>query len=373
MRAVLLTKQVPWPADSGGRIREAHVAEVFRQRADEVHVLGFGQQPPPELVPDGVTVHAVEGPDLLAGTARARSAAVGRWYSRALRRRAAALLRDGDHLHVGFSQMVVDAPSPARVDSLDLHNVESDLLAQRARGAARVLRPLLRAEAVRLRAWERRVGRVPLLTCVSEPDRRRLAELGLSAVVAPNGTTLPPEVAPLPPGPSAVFVGTLDWAPNVEGLQWFTAEVWPQVRRLRPAARLSLVGRDPAPSVTALAGDGVTVTGRVTAVGPAYAAARLAVVPLLTGGGSRLKVLEALAHGRPVVSTSLGAEGLEALEGRGVVLADGAPALARAVADLLDDPHACARLGAAGRDAVAAEWSWPAVLQPLAAALEGRP
>lgn len=373
MKAVLLTKQVPWPSDSGGRIREAQVAELFAERLGEAHVLAFGAPPPQHLMPAGVIVHAFARPDRIRGALRGRSVAVGRWHGGSLRERVRALLAESDHLHVGFSQMAVNAPDLDRIDSLDLHNVESDLLAQRARThPAALLRPALALEARRLTAWERRLGRVRVVTCVSEPDRRRLAALGLGAVVAANGTELPGEVAPLGPQPDVVFVGTLDWAPNVEGLLWFDRAVWPLLRQRQPDARIRLVGRDPAPRVRALGGDGITVVGSVPSVAPWYGSSRLAICPLLTGGGSRLKILEALAHGRPVVSTSRGAEGLETLAGRGVVLADGARAFANAIADLLRDRVACQELGARGRAAVAEGWSWSATLAPLAAALDAR-
>lgn len=367
----MVTKQVPWPGDSGGRIRDAHVAELYAGLVDEVHVLAFGEPPPAgEAVPDRVRVHAFAGAQLLQGAARSRSSAVGRWYSRALRDRLAGLLRPEDHLHVGFSQMVVNAPSPARVDSLDLHNVEGDLFRQRARAyPVKALRPLLAVEAGRLRAWERRVSQGPFVSCVSPQDRERLRALGVQAVVAANGTTPPGVVAPQPTGESVVFVSSLDWQPNAEGARWLCEQVWPRVSRARPAATLALVGRSPGPEVRALAGPGVSVQGDVPSVAPAYAAARLAVCPLLTGGGSRLKIVEALAHGRPVVSTTLGAEGLESLTGRGVVLADSPQALATTVADLLADPDRCAELGRLGRAAVQADWTWPRVLAPIAAGL----
>lgn len=372
-RAVLLTKQVPWPSDSGGRIRETHVVEVFRRHFDEVHVVAFGRQPAADSVPAGVVVHAFPGPTLARGALRSRSLAVGRWYSSALAGRVGDLLEPGAHLHAGFSHMAVDAPDLGRVDSLDLHNVESDLLRQRAlQHPNRLLRPVLRVEAVRLAAWERGLARVGLVTCVSEQDRLRLREMGVTAIVAANGTVLPGRVAPLPADERAVFVGSLDWAPNVEGALWLSGEVWPLVRRVRPDARVALVGRSPSPLLRALHAPGVELAADVPTVTPWYAGSRFAVCPLLTGGGSRLKILEALAHGRPVVSTALGAEGLEDLVGHGVVLADGARDFAASVTHLLRDDAACRDLGARGRAAVAARWSWDSTLSPLDAALRRR-
>ena len=125
------------------------------------------------------------------------------------------------------------------------------------------------------------------------------------------------------------------------------------------------MGKDPAPAVRALAGDNVEVTGTVADVRPYLARARVVVAPLRAGGGTRLKIMEALDVGRPVVATSLGCEGMEDLVGRGVVVADTAPGLADAIADLLLDPARAAALGRAGHDAVAAEHTWDVALAPL--------
>ena len=132
-----------------------------------------------------------------------------------------------------------------------------------------------------------------------------------------------------------------------------------------PGAQLLLVGREPAPAVRALAGENVHVTGTVPDVTPYLARSRVVVAPLRAGGGTRLKILEALDTGRPVVATSVGCEGMDDLVGRGVVVADTAPALADAIATLLVDPARASALGRAGHDAVAADHTWDAALAPL--------
>jgi glycosyltransferase involved in cell wall biosynthesis len=151
----------------------------------------------------------------------------------------------------------------------------------------------------------------------------------------------------------------------VEAATWFTREVWPSVVGAMPEARLQLVGREPAPEVQALAGPTVQVTGTVPDLDPWYARTRVCVAPLLAGGGSRLKILEALAAGRPLVATTIGAEGLEDLVGRGVLVEDDPTAMARAVVDLLGDADRATELGLAGADAVRADHSWSAAVRPL--------
>jgi glycosyltransferase involved in cell wall biosynthesis len=151
----------------------------------------------------------------------------------------------------------------------------------------------------------------------------------------------------------------------VDAAVWFGREVWPEVCRRSPAARLLLVGRDPAPAVRALASSSVEVSGTVADVLPYLAQARVAVAPLRAGGGTRLKILEALDAGRPVVATSVAVDGLEDLIGRGVVVADDARAMAEAVAELLEDADAAAALGKLGHDAVVTAHTWDVALAPL--------
>jgi glycosyltransferase involved in cell wall biosynthesis len=151
----------------------------------------------------------------------------------------------------------------------------------------------------------------------------------------------------------------------VDGALWLGSKVWPLVRAARPDARLALVGREPSAAVRDLAARDVDVTGTVADVQPYLARAGLALAPLRAGGGSRLKILEALAAGRPVVATKVGAEGLDDLVGHGVVVADDARSFADAMLALLDDPEAAERLGREGHDFVASRYTWDATLAPL--------
>jgi glycosyltransferase involved in cell wall biosynthesis len=177
----------------------------------------------------------------------------------------------------------------------------------------------------------------------------------------------------LPPAkqPVAAFVGLLGWPPNADAATWLAAEIWPRVRRDLPEARLLLVGRDPAPAVRALDGaSGIEVTGTVADVQPYLASARVGLAPLRAGGGSRLKILESLDAGRPVVATAKGAEGLEDLVEEGVEIHDDPAAFAASVVRLLSNPDEARRLGEAGHAAVAARHSWAATLDPLIEAIE---
>ena len=162
-----------------------------------------------------------------------------------------------------------------------------------------------------------------------------------------------------------VFVAQLGWKPNVDGALWLGRKVWPLVRAARPDARLLLVGRQPAPAVRDLAGPDIDVTGTVPDVQPFLAQARCTLAPLLAGGGSRLKILESLAAGRPVVSTRVGAEGLDDVVAHGIVVADNPRSFADAVVALLDDANRAERLGKEGHDRVVARYTWDKTLAPL--------
>ena len=168
-----------------------------------------------------------------------------------------------------------------------------------------------------------------------------------------------------------VFTGAMDWMPNEDGVFYFVREILPNIRRDVPEVTLSVVGREPSARLKALAeGEcGVRVTGRVEDIRPYVHEASVYVVPLRIGGGTRLKIFEAMAMGKAVVSTSIGAEGLPVRHGTNIILADDPKAFAREVVMLLRDPIARAALGRAARELVAQKHSWRAVTAEFEAVL----
>lgn len=173
-------------------------------------------------------------------------------------------------------------------------------------------------------------------------------------------------VAPSPSG--MVFTGSMDWLPNEDGIRWFAEEVLPRIRAAEPAATLTVVGRHPPAAVRQLAerDAGVVVTGTVPDVRPYVEAAALFVVPLRIGGGTRLKIFEAMAMERPVVSTTVGAEGLPVTEGQDILLADDADAFAAAVVRLLRDPGLRRAVGQRGAALVRGSHAWDRVAASFA-------
>jgi polysaccharide biosynthesis protein PslH len=169
--------------------------------------------------------------------------------------------------------------------------------------------------------------------------------------------------------PTLVFSGTLDFRPNVDAVLWFVREVLPRVRARRPDVRLLVVGKRPAPALQRLADEGaLLLTGELSDVRPYLAGAAVYVVPMRIGGGVRLKLLEALALELPVVSTSMGAEGLAGLSaGEQCLLADDAAGFAEATLRLLGDPALGRRLGAAGRVLACLRYDWSVIVPQLEA------
>lgn len=366
--AWVVAKQLPASTDSGGRQRIRAVIDVYAQVFDEVHVVGFDTWPGwREVLPAHVEVHEVAAPRPTPAAVLKGSLFAGKWFSRRIHDLLAIGVRSGDVVHVDFPQMAVNVPTDVRIDVLDLHNVESDLIARRLRTekplAARVLAP----EVARFARFEFATARrAEHVTACSRRDQEVLAARGIASTFVPNGVTSAQHVPTLPPGArTALFVGALDYGPNKAALRWFLDEVWPKVLAGVPQARFLAVGRGLSAAHPRPAGepDGVEFHSDVDSVDPFYERADVCVVPLLSGGGTKIKLVEALSRGRAVVTTSLGLEGLE--EHRAVLrVADGADAFAAALVELFTDPEQAAKLGAAAAD-VAQSFSWETAMTPL--------
>jgi glycosyltransferase involved in cell wall biosynthesis len=232
----------------------------------------------------------------------------------------------------------------------------------------------------KLRRYEAAVCRqADRVVAVSEADRRALLELdpALDVTVVPNGVDLgyygayERQSDPQPPdyGPYAImFTGKMDFRPNIDAVTWFAEEVLPLVRRQVPEARFIVVGKQPHERVVRLGVQpGVTITGWVPDIRAHIAAAAVYVVPMRIGGGTRLKVLEALAMRRAVVSTHVGAEGFP-LEGQeALAFADEPDRFAETVVALLGDRQCRQQLGNAGRAFVEANYGWQAIVPRMKA------
>jgi glycosyltransferase involved in cell wall biosynthesis len=248
---------------------------------------------------------------------------------------------------------------------LDLHNIESELAATHARAANGVEAVLHRRFASAYRSLEREwIPKFDLVLTTSEEDRRRIEHPNV--VVYPNA--LPVIEAPLVEQENCiVFSGNLEYHPNIEAVRWFASAVWPRLRDGNDGLKWKLVGCNPGAIAEIVKGDPrICVIGPVEDAIAAIACARVAVVPLLSGSGTRFKILEAWAARRAVVSTTIGAEGLNAQDGEHLSIADDPSQFAAAVQAFLDDPVRGRAMGEAGRALYLDRYTWPAAWKKLA-------
>jgi glycosyltransferase involved in cell wall biosynthesis len=254
-------------------------------------------------------------------------------------------------------------PPQARL-VLDEHNIEYEVFKRMCDGERSISRRLFnRLEHARFQRFEQEWwARVDGCVVTSEREARIVAahEPRTPLEVVPNGVDLEyfrPE--PGDPEPDTlVFNGILTYRPNLDAAYHLVDEVWPLVLRRRPEAKLMLVGRAYAPDLRNLRRPGVEVTGEVPDIRPYLKRAAVVGVPIRMGGGTRLKVVEGLAMGKPMVSTSLGCEGVAVRNGEHLVIADGAENFATGVVQLFDDSALGRKLGCAGRGLVEQEYSW---------------
>lgn len=261
------------------------------------------------------------------------------------------------------------------------HNVEAEIWRRHAETEPRAWRrALLRSQWRRMLRFEgSALARVDGVLAVSEADRETFARLYGKRLRAPV-RVIPTGVdaayfsaaADLPLDPYRLaFTGSMDWLPNEDAMLYFCREILPRIRQVEPRVTVSIIGRNPTPAVRRLAEQvpGITITGRVADVRPHVGRASLSIVPLRIGGGTRLKIYEAMAMGRPVVSTTVGAEGLPLEAGRDLAIADDPDGFARAVLALLSDPAARQRMADAARRLVTERYDWSAVAGTLEDAL----
>lgn len=256
---------------------------------------------------------------------------------------------------------------------LDGHNIEYDLILQVARSESGLLRRVysevdwrkLRSEE--RTAWRRCDGVV--LTSAADEARVLGEEPGARTKVVPNAVDVETfrrrAGDPARDGRTILFFGAVNYFPNTEAILHFVRETWPLLAARRPEVRLKIVGPNPPSQILALAGERIEVTGFVEDLRPHLAGAAVSVVPLRIGGGTRLKIVEAMAMELPIVSTRLGAEGLDVRDGVDLLLADEPAAFAAAVERILDDPALGDRLAAAGRRLVETRYSWTAAARTL--------
>jgi polysaccharide biosynthesis protein PslH len=386
-RLLFLAHLLPWPLEGGGQIKSYHFLKALSEDFD-VTLLAFirseseraSAEPLRELCAGGIELVvlprgktrdlALAGRSLLTRS----SFLIGRDDCAPMHAAVSKLLtgRRFAALHVDHLQMASYVPADthgARV-VLDEHNVEYRIPQRLAETRKNPLvRAFLAAEWRRMRDFERvALRRADRTIAVSDEDRQVLQELaGVSSDTiecVPIGvdTAYFGDVHWEPGASELLSIGTMYWPPNVDAALYFYREIFPKIRRQMPESTLCLVGPKPTAEVLALASDpAVSVTGLVPDIRPWAQKCGAFIVPLRSGSGMRVKILNAMAMGVPIVSTTVGAEGIEVTDGEDILLADAPEAFAAAAVRVLTDPALARRLASGGRSLMERLYSWEIV------------
>jgi sugar transferase (PEP-CTERM/EpsH1 system associated) len=396
LRLLYFAPQQIWPANSGGRLRNYHLARHLAARSmvtfvemcdagEEQHVLpedsGFARL---------VTLHkghTYTTSKILRGLAGPTPITVLNCWSRGSASQLGELLQayqfdtvqiEGVHL-IEYLPVIRKATGfPAII--VDWHNIESEMMWRYAETSSNWVKKIAAKRTAKLieRSEDRLLEACATHTVTSERERQKLLARHSNAriQIIPNGIdTSFYSVEKIAEArrrsgkadlkKTILFVGSMDYHANVDAVTWFWREIWPEIAHNHPEIHFTIVGRDPAPEVRALASDRIHVTGTVDDVRPFYASALAVVVPLRSGSGTRLKILEAMAAGVPVVSTRLGAEGIEAEDDVHLLLADKCQEIAVAVGRLVTSPEMRVRLSREARSLVCKLYDWSIIGKQL--------
>ena len=392
------------PADTGGRIRSLHILKELAKRhsvtiftyyaehfGDQHHgseLKGFADVVaiPIALAPERTSRDYLRYARTLWSSAPHSMQVIGgesggrlRYFDvAALRRRLNSLIAGGN-----FDALVCDFIYPASLIDWNLpcpkilftHNVEADLWKQQFEAANHPVKRFLYWKEWRALSEAEReyASQADFVITVSEQNRQYFSRYAHPERVSTIATGVDieafrPSDAPLTN--SMVFTGSMDWMPNHDGILYFASEILPHIRLEVPDADLWIVGRYPSREIHDLASHHVHVTGRVADIRPYLQNSPVYIVPLRHGSGTRLKIFEAMAVGKAVVSTTLGAEGLPVTHGKNILIADHPAEFASAVVRILRDPELAAGLGRAARALVEQQFTWKTAAAQFEAILE---
>ncbi len=390
MRVLQLSPKVPWPPEDGGRVASRVLALSLLRAGAEVRLLSLNpakHRVEAAALPDEARAVRLERVDhdtslsatgFLGSLLRGTSYNVDRFRSAAFERRVVAALAEEppDVVLLESLYLLPCLPALRRATRapvvLRSFNVEHEIWDRLVPGERNPVRRVLLAHlARRLRAYEvASLDEPDAIVPVTAEDAETYRRLGATVPVhvSPVGleTALVPDRSGQGERETLVFLGALDWRPNLEGVRWFLERVWPAIRRSVPGARIVVGGSNPPSGFEKrVSGEGVTFAGRVPDAQAFFASGAAMVVPLLSGGGMRVKILEAMALGVPIVSTRLGAAGIAARDGVEIRLTDEPDAMAAACVELLSDPKGALRLGRAGRECVLARFDADVIARDL--------
>jgi glycosyltransferase involved in cell wall biosynthesis len=401
MHILFLTQIIPYPPDAGPKVKTWHVLRYLVERGHEVTLASFVRPEERRHIPIleslCAAVHTVpirrsrlaDAVYWLRSLFSGRPFLVERDDLAGMRVLVRELLAAGqvDIIHADQLTMTQFALpySASRQDMtsrpslvFDAHNAVWTITRRMAETAPWFLKPVLWQETARIERYEGMVvGEFDHTLAVTEPDRRALIKvLKKGGDNRPAIHVIPIAVDTLAQKPverqrgskNILTLGTLHYPPNADGIRWFLQEVFPLVRDLLPGVSLTIVGKNPPRDFREEAAQlpgVVRVTGYVPDLQPVLAEAGAMVVPVRAGGGMRVRILEAFAHGMPVITTTVGLEGIEAEPGRDVLVADTPGAFASAVVQVLTDPAIQEKLSTGGRLLAETSYDWQIVLDKL--------
>lgn len=382
------------PVQNGGNIRTYHVLRYLSSRHQLTFYSYYGGSPDPnyerelqQQLPGAIAVctgkrelsGAARGIDYLAHLGAEPPYAVSRFAHPGVQAQLRTWFREQkfDVAVCDFLDAAVNFPGRLSTPSvLFQHNVESEIWRRHADTATNpAKKTMYRMEFKKMLRYERSaVRKFQHVIAVSENDRSLMTQWvdADRVTVVPTGVDLAqyaPDANASEPAPLVTFIGAMDWEPNVDGVEYFCSEVWPAIKAEVPEARFRIVGRNPVRRVQKWASDSIEVTGRVPSVVEHLRQSAVVIVPLRIGGGTRLKIYEAMATAKAVVSTTVGAEGLDVHSGRDIILADDAKAFSQSVVMLLRDRTLRKRYEAAAAE-TASRYDWPAIGQRFAEVLQ---
>ena len=387
MKILFLSPTVPFPLTDGGRIRVFNLLKQIAEKSD-ITLLALETQPTDaegvlelqglgvqvHLVPNAPTLPRVSLRTLLNAFCRRQPITVARYDLPAYRQKFKELIATENYDLVHY-EMFHTAQFHTETDLpgvLSQQNVDSEIW---RRLCDETTHPFYKfAYWTQQRAFQRyeRVlsPKFDAVTCTSDIDAavfQRHCSQDVIEII-PNGvdvTHFQPDFTTEAPA-YLIYIGSMDWYPNEDAVAFFTDDILPGIQSEVPEVRFSIVGGNPSARVQKLAErEGVIVTGRVPEIKPYFAEATVFVVPLRIGSGTRLKILEALAMGKAVVSTSVGAEGLDLKDGEEIFIADAPQPFAEAVTRLLTDPALRRRIGENGRARVEKDYDWRSIGEKL--------
>jgi glycosyltransferase involved in cell wall biosynthesis len=395
MKSLYFAAHQFWPLTNGARLRNYQLASQLATRASvtfvEMCLRGEGQQIPSgeSNVERVVTLHkdTYTVSKVFRGLAGPVPVTVLNCWSHRSASQLAEVLKSNqfDTVQIAGTQLMAYLPvvqnSPNRpAIVVDWHNIESELMWRFTESAENWAKKTAAGRTAKLieRAEDRLLDSCALHTVTSERERQKLLARRPNANIAviPNGVDtnyFAPKKTPDACHPngqkglkrSVLFVGSMDYHANIDAVLWFSRLVWPEIAHIHPGLQFTIVGRDPVPEIRSLQSDRIRVTGTVGDVRPFYADAVAAIAPIRTASGTRLKILEAMAAGVPVVSTRLGVEGLDVEDDVHLLLADTVQEIASAVGRIVSSAETGSRLSVAARSLVAARYDWSMIGEDL--------